>query len=323
MRPHQPKVMSAQDTDFAQRLSHHPYHIYEAVISPSDLPKWKFSTIKTDRSSSLGKFDDLPLELLHECIIHMDLLSLLRLSRVSSRGTAVVIALRPLQTWLTAVDTLPTLLAKAHILALHSLSTLNAALHSKQCASCSAYSTFLHLLSAQRCYFTCLRVNQSLWVISLPKGQKMPRPLRPPSELIAHNAEHLRRLQRAQPKQAQALKAANERICSQSPRPTPPQLARGVGARASRRRGLRNGPDEMVPTGADGVARGSITAGTDPRTSASGWRSCTSPLSRAVGSTGAARAWSVIPRMTSLCVTRWSWHALCRRVAILICTWRR
>jgi hypothetical protein len=160
------------DEQLLLQRSQGPDHIRDSVISATGLRAWKFPTVQSGRPSSLGKLDSLPLELLHECMIYLDLMSLARLCRVSLRGAVVVKSALPLRNYAAAAGDSLTVLAHARILGLHSVVKLYAALHSDRCVSCGAYGAFLHILSAERCCFMCLVFNQSLRMISLPAAKE-------------------------------------------------------------------------------------------------------------------------------------------------------
>ena len=159
--------MSASDDEVIQRLSHRSKWVLESVIS-AESPERRYTHIQRECRSSLGQLDSIPLELIHECLAYLDVLSLQRLSRVCLRGRLTVESLPELRSLTKAGGNTFEILARAHILGLHSVDTLCIALHSESCVSCGFYGPFLQLLSAQRCCFSCLVINQSLWMMSLP-----------------------------------------------------------------------------------------------------------------------------------------------------------
>jgi hypothetical protein len=162
--------MSALDDEVVQRLSHRPTWVLDSVIC-AESPERKYTPIHRECLSLLGQLDSIPLELMHECLAYLDVLSLQRLSRVCLLGRLVVESLPKLRSLTKAVGNTLEILARAHILGLHSVDTLCTALHSESCVSCGSYGPFLHLLSAQRCCFSCLVINESLWMISLPASK--------------------------------------------------------------------------------------------------------------------------------------------------------
>nr|POE79425.1 hypothetical protein CFP56_07490 [Quercus suber] len=159
--------------DIILRLSQGSNPRYEGLsISVRGSFEFKFPGSRFERTSSLGNLETLPIEILQHSLLQLDLLSLLQLTSVSVRGSHLVESLLPLRRFLAAVGNFPLVLARAKILGLHSLPTLNAALRSERCVSWGAYGPFLHLLLVQRCYYTCLEMNQSLWFLTLPKIKK-------------------------------------------------------------------------------------------------------------------------------------------------------
>jgi hypothetical protein len=156
------------DEEILLHLSHRPRYILNGVISIDESTKLSFTTIQSECRSFLGRLDSLPLEVLHESLRYLDLRSLLRLSRVCWRGKAIVESLPAYRNLAKSAGYIFEILNRARIFDLHSVTTLNAALQSERCISCDAYGAFLLLLSAERCCFVCLVVNQSLWMVSLP-----------------------------------------------------------------------------------------------------------------------------------------------------------
>lgn len=164
--------MSQSTDSIIQQLSHRPEHILEGVISADPaFCRPKSTPIRRKAMSSLGRFETIPLELLHECLGHLDVLSLQRLSRVCLHGKRVVESLLQLSTPMEATRDTLVILNRAQVLGLHSVNALCAALSSDTCISCDAYGPFLHLLSAQRCCFLCVMANQSLWMVSVPTSK--------------------------------------------------------------------------------------------------------------------------------------------------------
>ncbi|KAF2802824.1 uncharacterized protein BDZ99DRAFT_454540 [Mytilinidion resinicola] len=205
------------DDDIYLHLSHRPRYILNGVISIDDSTKPASTIIQRECRSSLGQLDNLPLEILHESLTYLDLQSLWRLSRVSLRGKAIVESLREHRNLVTSAGYTFEILNRARILGLHSVTTLYAALYSKRCISCDAYGPFLLLLSAERCCFGCLAVNQSLWMISLPlvgecfgltKQQLRALPIMrsiPGKYRVAHSVSHQRSIRLTTVKAAKEL----------------------------------------------------------------------------------------------------------------------
>ncbi|KAF2669015.1 hypothetical protein BT63DRAFT_248319 [Microthyrium microscopicum] len=156
------------DEDVFVHLSHRPTRILQGVISTNDSTKPSFKAIEREHHSSLGRLSRLPLEILHETLVHLDIQSLLCLSHVCAQSKAIVDSIPIFSKLATHASHIFTIFHQAKILNLHSISTLYEALQSDRCVSCGAHGPFLHVLLASRCCAICSMVNQSLWVTSLP-----------------------------------------------------------------------------------------------------------------------------------------------------------
>ena len=74
------EIISMSDEEAVLRLSWRPQHILDGVISISDVPSPTSSHINRKCNTSLGRLDDLPLELLCEAFDYLDVASFQRLS---------------------------------------------------------------------------------------------------------------------------------------------------------------------------------------------------------------------------------------------------
>ncbi|KAF2429750.1 hypothetical protein EJ08DRAFT_266982 [Tothia fuscella] len=150
-------------------LSYWPRYILNSVISlESESIDPASKRPGNDHPSSLGNLDRLPLELLLEAFTYLDFQSVSRLSRVSMRSYFILASLTAYRDLTSSTRHVFSVLKNAGILGLHSIGTLHDVLFTGKCASCGAFGAFLLLLSAERCCFVCLTINQSLWVFSLP-----------------------------------------------------------------------------------------------------------------------------------------------------------
>ncbi|KAF2495298.1 hypothetical protein BU16DRAFT_618139 [Lophium mytilinum] len=118
------------DDEVFLHLSHRPRYILDSVISVDESKNLAFTLIRRECQSSLGQLDNIALETLHDCLGYLDLQSLWRLSRVSLRGKAVVESLSEYGNLVTSVGHTFKILKRAKILAIHSITTLHAALTS-------------------------------------------------------------------------------------------------------------------------------------------------------------------------------------------------
>jgi len=159
--------------DFAEKevlryLACRPREFVEGVISVDESTPFKveLAAIGRKAQSCLGLLDKLPLEIVYECFSNLDILSLLRLSRVCLRARTVVRGLPTFKRVIKHTGHTFQTLQKTRILSLHSVAVLDAALRSDRCASCDSFGPFLFLPSAERCCANCLVENQSLWMMS-------------------------------------------------------------------------------------------------------------------------------------------------------------
>nr|POE98589.1 hypothetical protein CFP56_75518 [Quercus suber] len=138
-----------------------------AVIAPCATPQRVFPSVPRQGSSSLGDMGVLPVEILHQCLGDLDLMSLSSFARVSLRGMTVVDSIPSFSILKEVCGDLFSILDAAQVLKHHSISVLLEALRTERCVSCNAYGPFLFILSARRCCMACLTQNQSLWMIPL------------------------------------------------------------------------------------------------------------------------------------------------------------
>jgi hypothetical protein len=75
--------------DVLSQLSHGPRYILTGNITVCESAKLSLTKIQREPRSSIGLLKNLPLEILHAELNHLDLQSLSRVSRVSSRGKVV------------------------------------------------------------------------------------------------------------------------------------------------------------------------------------------------------------------------------------------
>ncbi|KAM0695948.1 hypothetical protein Q7P36_004431 [Cladosporium allicinum] len=169
----QKHTMALQDTtpdELLSLLTRRPQHIVKGMLQIAEPAKqssnWRKST------SSLGRLDDLPLELLHATLALLDFKSLSHVSRTCIRGIEVVNSLpehRDLM--LHAPDALAAL-AKTRSIRHHLAANIHLALLSANCRLCSRYGALLHLPTCERCCYHCLWTNQSLWLIPISMAKK-------------------------------------------------------------------------------------------------------------------------------------------------------
>ena len=152
-------------------LSYRPDHMLKGMIPLSVSPKP--SAIQRDPvSSSIGLLGTLPPELLHFVFNMLDFQSLSRVSRVSLQGRAVVSSLPVYQSLQEHVPDALAVLNRTKLIGLHSVATLYATLKSEKCIACDHYGPFLFLPTCERCCYSCLAKNPSLWVMTTALATK-------------------------------------------------------------------------------------------------------------------------------------------------------
>lgn len=159
------------DEDVFRHLSHRPQYIVDGPISIDETAKVHWTPMLRQSGSSPGQLG-LPLEILHWICGYLDLQSLSRLSRISLHAKSAVESFPVYRNLTKVAGHTFEILGQTRVVSCHSVSTLCAAFHSNRCISCGAYGPFLLLISAERCCFPCLVVNQSLWMTSLPLARK-------------------------------------------------------------------------------------------------------------------------------------------------------
>jgi hypothetical protein len=155
------------EDDVLSHLAHRPRYILSRVIKLAESAKPAMPKIQRTSQSSIGCLDNLPIELLHTTFMHLDLRTLTFLSRVSLRGKDIVESLPAYRDLLSSAGHVFQVLSRTKVIRVHSAAVLYAALCVDRCASCGNYGAFLFLLSAERCCFACLSINQSLCMIPL------------------------------------------------------------------------------------------------------------------------------------------------------------
>lgn len=153
-------------------LAHQPRNIMNGMIkittpaTPSSLER------SPSLTASLGKLDDLPLELLHSIFSMLDLQTLSRITRTCMRGTATVRSLLEYRDLMRHAPRAMAALASTRLIRHYSAATLYTTLLSAACSSCGEFGPFLSLLTAERCCYECLWRNQSLWVIPISEARR-------------------------------------------------------------------------------------------------------------------------------------------------------
>lgn len=160
--------MSHQGTEtesLIARLSHQPETLLRSVITLSDPPKPPVTLQTQDRSSSLGAFDSLPAELVHEVLAHLDVQSFTRLSRTCSGANIILGSNSSYQRLLSHAAEALAALSETGLIYRYSLSQLDAVLQSQCCETCPGYGAFLFLPTCERCCWQCLQFRKERLVV--------------------------------------------------------------------------------------------------------------------------------------------------------------
>lgn len=160
----------APSEELISLLSHRPFYHGGGMIQITEPAKkssnWRKST------SSLGRLDDLPLELLHSTFALLDFKSLSHVSRACIRGIEVVNSLPEYRDLMLYVPDALAALGKTRLIRHHPAANIRLALLSADCKLCSRYGAFLYLPTCERCCYHCLWKNQSLWLMTIATAKK-------------------------------------------------------------------------------------------------------------------------------------------------------
>jgi len=161
--------MDLDDDEVLFHLSHRPPQLLKSVISVDESSEYTgllFATVNSEIDSALGRLDKLPLEVLHECLKHLDVISLENFGHVSRRGKVVAGSLSSFRILAKTAGYSFRVLAQAKVLHRHSIYTLYETLRLQNCVSCGAFGGFLSILEAKRCCWLCLKYNSRHWMIT-------------------------------------------------------------------------------------------------------------------------------------------------------------
>lgn len=164
----------AQDESDERNISltaHQPRHIMNGMIRINE-PAKPSKVHRTSPSSSLGKMEALPVELIHAIFAMLDFKTLSDMTRTCSRGMTVVKSLPEYAELMQQAPHALAALGKTKLIRHHSAATVHAALLTPDCISCQRYGAFLFLPTCQRCCYHCLWKNQSLWVVPLSVAKR-------------------------------------------------------------------------------------------------------------------------------------------------------
>ena len=122
-------------------------------------------------ASTIGSLDIFAAEILDNVLVWLDLRSLLRFGRVSRLGKALVESLPEYRDLRKHASKALVALTRIELIDFHPVSSLHAALRRENCASCKHFAPFLYLPTCERVCFTCLELNPSWRVITVPTAR--------------------------------------------------------------------------------------------------------------------------------------------------------
>ncbi|KAJ4321993.1 hypothetical protein N0V84_005040 [Fusarium piperis] len=131
-----------------------------------DLPLPQTSPIRQmSASSSMGRIDILPPELLLMVLNLLDFQALSRLSRVSHRAKTTVEGLAAYRELFEHAPDVLVALGKTRLLRYHSAALLRQTLRESRCVSCFDFGAYLNLPTCERVCLECLRRNYASRVV--------------------------------------------------------------------------------------------------------------------------------------------------------------
>ncbi|KAI1194403.1 hypothetical protein F5X97DRAFT_277922 [Nemania serpens] len=120
--------------------------------------RWSITTsFRRSSNTGLGSLNQLPLELLHDVLLHLDMQSLFNFRQTNLRSRLVVTSLRQYQIVVSHGLNLLCALLRTRLAIGVSLFDFYDALCTKDCTLCGEFGGFISLLTWNRCCFTCLQ----------------------------------------------------------------------------------------------------------------------------------------------------------------------
>lgn len=121
-------------------------------------------------ATTLGRLDRLPIELLREICLYLDIDSLFGLRHVNRRASQVVGALRFYRVMVQHSLEALCILLKTEAAASFTLGEFAEVLHTENCRLCGSFRGFVFLPSLTRCCFSCMEFAPDCSVIDLLIG---------------------------------------------------------------------------------------------------------------------------------------------------------
>ncbi|KAJ6028019.1 hypothetical protein N7540_003595 [Penicillium herquei] len=127
----------------------------------------------TDGNSNMGTLSRFPLEIIHEMMNQMDVLTLERFGR-TCRYARVAVNSNPTYKLLMehSANKLPELLCSTKVMYWHSLLNLKAELQFPNCRACGTLTSYLYIPTCERLCRNCSEFDKNYWVIELVEAKK-------------------------------------------------------------------------------------------------------------------------------------------------------
>lgn len=154
------------------RLSHQPKMMTQSMVTVVDPPSPPVPLNTQNRQSSIGAFDALPAELLHEVLEQLDALSLTRFSQTCFGAHVFSESLSSYQNLMSHAPDALAALSRTQIIRRHSISQLHAVLRTQSCETCSGYGAFLFLPTCSRTCWQCLQFRKERLVVPVGVARK-------------------------------------------------------------------------------------------------------------------------------------------------------
>lgn len=151
------------------------YDLAVIRINPRDHENIRHSISQPfDRASSvtLGKLQLLPLEVLHEMLLLLDIHTLLRFRQLNGRAREAVCTLQGYRLVMTHALEAICVLLRTHMAAWFTLSNLLNVLCTRDCLACGSFGGFIFLPSLTKCCLPCLTTSPHFRLIQLGNARK-------------------------------------------------------------------------------------------------------------------------------------------------------
>jgi hypothetical protein len=156
------------------------YHRKDYVLSVIWFPPREHTNVRTSLATpfqrsadrGLGSLDRMPVELLHDVLVRLDVYSLFKFRQVNIRSRQMVDSLKRYQMIVLHGLNLFCALLRTRIAIHVSLIDLYKALCTKNCALCGEFAGFMSLLTWTRCCFKCLRFAPEIQVQTVSAARK-------------------------------------------------------------------------------------------------------------------------------------------------------